>query len=292
MRILLTFVFVSLMLPAPAAAAITPDAAVGLLNAHQDKRPQQVTEWYPDEATGTVVVSVHGGGQATLTAAASWAKAAGVAAVDVREVPSAPRPLWYVIGGELLRTPSGYRCSLGFNARRSDGTNYVLTAGHCVMETGTYYGVGGPIGDVVGWQFPGRDSGLIRITATAPQPTPWVTMRPQQGRVTIGGSVAASVGTSVCAAGIGVGWRCGTILARNGTVCYPQGCINGMIRVNVCGGPGDSGGPLVTAGGPGTRVQAQGVLSGASGTCSTGGVSYFQPILPMLSQWGLTLHTG
>jgi streptogrisin C len=263
---------------------------LGQLNGHLAGRPGPVTEWYVDEASGSVVVSVFGGAEAAESARA-WAAAAGVRAVRVRPASDVPRPRWNLVGGELLGTPSGARCSIGFNAS-GGGARYVVTSGHCVAGGGTFTGVGGTIGTAVAWTFPRDDYGLVRVSNAQALSTPLVSRRPQAGTVTVAGSAEAAVGAAVCAAGIGIGWRCGVIQARNATVCYPQGCVTGLIRVSVCSGAGDSGGPLVTPGGAGARVQAQGVLSGSSGTCTSGGVSYFAPINRALAMWGLRLTTG
>ncbi len=62
--------------------------------------------------------------------------------------------------------------------------------------------------------------------------------------------------------------------------------MSGLIRTNVCAEPGDSGGSLIAG------SQAQGVTSGGSGNCSSGGTTYFQPVNEILGAYGLTLVTG
>ncbi|MFC7643765.1 trypsin-like serine protease [Streptosporangium lutulentum] len=62
--------------------------------------------------------------------------------------------------------------------------------------------------------------------------------------------------------------------------------MTGLIRTSVCAEPGDSGGSLVSG------SQAQGVTSGGSGNCTSGGTTYFQPINEILQAYGLTLVTG
>ncbi|CAM5324764.1 Serine protease OS=Streptomyces microflavus OX=1919 GN=Smic_34700 PE=3 SV=1 [Streptomyces microflavus] len=59
-----------------------------------------------------------------------------------------------------------------------------------------------------------------------------------------------------------------------------------MTRTSVCAEPGDSGGSYISG------SQAQGVTSGGSGNCSSGGTTYFQPLLPALRAYGLTLATS
>jgi streptogrisin C len=94
----------------------------------------------------------------------------------------------------------------------------------------------------------------------------------------------------VCRSGRTSGWHCGSIQATGQTVNYSSGeTILNLTRTSACSEGGDSGGSFITGAG-----QAQGVLSGGSGSCKGGGkraTSYFQPLLPILSAYGLTLRT-
>ncbi|URN13576.1 S1 family peptidase [Streptomyces radiopugnans] len=94
------------------------------------------------------------------------------------------------------------------------------------------------------------------------------------------------VGSSVCRSGSTTGWHCGTIEQHDVTVQYGQGDVHGLTRTTVCAEPGDSGGPYITG------DQAQGVTSGGSGNCTTGGTTFYQPVEPVLEAYGLTLVTG
>jgi hypothetical protein len=58
-----------------------------------------------------------------------------------------------------------------------------------------------------------------------------------------------------------------------------------VTRTSVCAEAGDSGGSFISV------DQAQGVTSGGSGDCSTGGVTYFQPVNEILTTYGLSLVT-
>ncbi|MFB6393020.1 S1 family peptidase [Polymorphospora sp. 2-325] len=100
------------------------------------------------------------------------------------------------------------------------------------------------------------------------------------------GSAEASEGSAICRSGSTTGWHCGTLQVKNSTVNYPQGTVYGLTRTNVCAEPGDSGGSWLTG------TEAQGVTSGGSGNCSFGGTTYYQPVNPILSTYGLTLVTG
>jgi streptogrisin C len=263
------------------------DGVVTKLDKSLATRPASVTEWYVDAPTNSVVVSVLGGDPAGI----AWARTAGTA-VRVQHTNVAAKPLWNLIGGQALYLPGGGRCSIGFNARNSSGTRFVITAGHCVSSSGTFSGVGGSIGPGYATYFPGQDRGLVRVSSSSAVSTPYVSRYASGGNVIVAGASQAGVGAAVCRSGSTTGWRCGSIQARNTTVCYPQGCVSGLIRTNVCAEPGDSGGSLVTSGGSGARVQAQGMTSGGSGNCRTGGTTYFEPVTRALSGWGLTLYTG
>ncbi len=102
------------------------------------------------------------------------------------------------------------------------------------------------------------------------------------------------VGGRVCRSGSTTGWRCGTVQALNQTVSYGGGnIVSGLTRTTACAEPGDSGGAFVSD--PPAllgKVQAQGLTSGGSGNCSTGGTTFFQPVSEALGAYGLTLYTG
>jgi streptogrisin C len=97
------------------------------------------------------------------------------------------------------------------------------------------------------------------------------------------GSSEVPEGSSICRSGSTTGMWCGTVQAKNQTVNYPQGTVFGLTQTNVCAEPGDSGGSWISAN------QAQGVTSGGSGNCSSGGTTFFQPVNPILATDGLSL---
>jgi streptogrisin C len=287
---------VALSMAAPASAGVDTSTtrSVAELSAAQvnlDKsaatRPSTVAGWYVDQASRSLVVEVHG----SDAAVANWASSQGAGAVKIKHVTQAYKPVWNLIGGQAITT-GGSRCSLGFNARNSSGTRYVITAGHCTALGGNWSGVGGSIGPVSGSTFPGSDYGRITVTSSAAVSTPLVDRYSSGSDVTVTGPRTAATGLAVCRSGSTTGWHCGSVTATNQTVCYAQGCVGQMIRTNVCAEPGDSGGSLVTNPGSGTRVQAVGLTSGGSGNCSSGGTTFFQPITEPLSAYSLTLYTG
>ncbi|SEQ26730.1 streptogrisin C [Lentzea xinjiangensis] len=244
--------------------------------------PSSITSWRVDEKSNTVVVEVN---KNTRDAAAekfiATAKSIG-SAVTVEEVTESPKPLYDLRGGDAIYMGGG-RCSLGFSV--SGG---YVTAGHC-GTTGTAVSGYNRVaqGTFAGSVFPSSDMAWVRTNANW-TPRPWVN-RYNGSNVTVQGSTQAAVGSQICRSGSTTGWRCGTVQAFNQTVNYPQGQVRGLTRTNACAEGGDSGGSWVAGSGFG---QAQGVTSGGSGNCSSGGTTYFQPLNPILSRWGLTLTRG
>ncbi|MEV6492100.1 ricin-type beta-trefoil lectin domain protein, partial [Actinoplanes sp. NPDC051633] len=159
-----------------------------------------------------------------------------------------------------------------------------VTAGHCG-------GTGSPTlgynnvsqGTFAGSSFPGNDYAWVRTNGNW-VPQPWVNNY-AGGNVTVAGSADAAVGSSICRSGRTTGWRCGTLLGRNETINYAQGSVSGLSRSNACAEPGDSGGSWISGN------QAQGVTSGGSGNCSSGGTMWFQPVNEILGVYGLSLTT-
>lgn len=252
--------------------------------------PAAVSSWYVDVVTNTVVVHAAPGGAA---AAAGFVRAGGAdAAVRVVTAAETPRPLDLVpnaiYGGSVLAAPAG-RCSIGFAIGSFvEHVHGYVTAGHCGAAGNRAtlpYNAPATFRASV---FPGNDQAWLRQDdfdfETSPFPIQRV-MDYRGGAVAVEGLREAPVGSSVCRSGSTTGFRCGTIAARNVTVNYAQGAVAGLTRTSACAEPGDSGGPFLTGG------QAQGTLSGGSGSCSTGGVTFFQPLNPVLRAYQLRLFT-
>ncbi|MBB5956364.1 streptogrisin C [Saccharothrix tamanrassetensis] len=244
------------------------DALKAKLDANPNA-PKDVPAWFVDVKTNDLVVLAR-----NVDSAKAFAKASGVDEADVRFEQSTeqPRALIDVIGGNAYYMGSGGRCSVGFSVNGG-----FVTAGHCgrVGTTTTQ-----PSGTFAGSTFPGRDYGWVRVSAGN-------TMRGlvnrYPGTVPVKGSNEAAVGASICRSGSTTGWRCGTIQQKNTSVTYPEGTISGVTRTNACAEPGDSGGSWLSG------DQAQGVTSGGSGNCSSGGTTYFQPVNPILQAYSLQL---
>jgi streptogrisin C len=242
------------------------------LDAARASAPDTVPGWYVDVTTNTVVVQSR---EAGVGQAKAFAKKAGVpaAAVKVEVTTEAPRAL-DVIGGNAYYI-GGARCSIGFAV--SGG---FVTAGHCGSAGDT---TSSPSGTFAGSSFPGNDYAYVQ---TPGQALIGAVNDYAGGTVPVAGSSEAPVGSSICRSGSTTGWRCGTIQARNASVTYAEGTVAGLIRTSACAEPGDSGGSAITGN------QAQGVTSGGSGNCSTGGTTYFQPVNEILGAYGLSLVTS
>ncbi|MBN6039217.1 S1 family peptidase [Amycolatopsis sp. 195334CR] len=263
---------------AEAVVVSRTEAQLDALKSQLDNRgkasPRTVAGWYVDVPSNKIVLLSRG---EALGAAHSFVADSGVPADAVRVLASteSPRPLIDVVGGNAYYIGAGTRCSIGFSV-----TDGFVTAGHC-GNTGA--STSQPTGQFVGSSFPGNDYAYVRVAAGN---TPVGAVNNYSGgRVAVAGSQDAPVNSSICRSGSTTGWRCGTIQARNSSVTYPQGTVSGLIRTSACAEPGDSGGSAISG------SQAQGVTSGGSGNCSSGGTTYFQPVNEILQTYGLTLVT-
>jgi streptogrisin C len=259
-------------------SAATLDAIKDGLDKAAAKAPAAtVPGWYVDTRTNTVVVQARGG----TAAAKAFIKASGVDAAAVRVVPTTERPRTFydVRGGDAYYIGGG-RCSVGFSVNGG-----FVTAGHCGNAGNATTGFNRVAqGTFQGSSFPGNDYAWVAVNSNW-IPQPWVNNY-AGGNVTVAGSTVAAIGAAICRSGSTTGWRCGTVQAYNQTVNYAQGSVSGLTRTNACAEPGDSGGSWLSG------QQAQGVTSGGSGNCSSGGTTYFQPVNEILSAYGRTLVTS
>ncbi|MGW3058888.1 S1 family peptidase [Streptomyces goshikiensis] len=236
------------------------------------------TAWHTDPATGTLVVSAD-----STVSEASLAKirreaGADAAALRIERIPGKLTKL--VSGGDAIYATS-WRCSLGFNVR-SGSTYYALTAGHCTDGAGTWWSDSARtavVGSTVGSSFPTNDYGLVKYASNTPVPPGTV------GSQDITSAVDPTLNMSVSRRGSTTGIHSGTVTGLNATVNYGGGdIVYGMIRTNVCAEPGDSGGPLYSG------ARAVGLTSGGSGNCSSGGTTFFQPVVEALSAYGVSVY--
>ena len=185
-----------------------------------------------------------------------------------------------ISGGEAI-TGSGGRCSLGFNVTNGS-TDFFLTAGHCTNAISDWFTSGGAfIGPTVGSSFPGNDYGIVRHDGGVPHPGD-VFLYP--GSQDITSAANAFVNEHVVRSGSTTQVHDGFVQALNVTVTYPQGTVGGLIQTNVCAEPGDSGGSLFDG------STAIGLTSGGSGNCSSGGTTFFQPVVEPLGVYGVSVY--
>ncbi|MGV9941523.1 trypsin-like serine protease [Streptomyces sp. NPDC003401] len=244
-------------------------------------RTTETPVWYVDVRANRVVV------QATSrSAATAFIEAAGVQGerLGIRVSAERPRPMADVVGGDAYYIDDTARCSVGFSVTRAEQQGFA-TAGHCGDAGATTKGFDQTDqGTFQASVFPGRDMAWVGVNDA------WTATPDVKGeggaRIQVSGSVQALVGTAVCRSGSTSGWHCGTLEQHDVSVTYPQGTVDGLSRTTVCAEPGDSGGPFLAG------TQAQGVTSGGSGDCTRGGTTFFQPVNPLLSQYGLTLRTA
>ncbi len=239
-------------------------------------RAEQVSGWYVDVASNTVVVLAEPGAEA-----AGWrfVARAGVPRQAVRmSTEEQPRLFADVRGGEPFFVGNG-RCSVGFAVAGG-----FVTAGHCGRVGDRTTGAdGAPQGVFRSSSFPGDDWAFVQVnsnTTVLPEVTDF-----RGGIARVAGSQEVPAGSSICRSGSTTGVRCGTVQARNATVRYPEGLVSGLVRTNVCAEPGDSGGSWISGN------QAQGVTSGGSGDCVRGGTTFYQPVNEILQRNNLTLIT-
>jgi len=214
--------------------------------------------------------------------AADLAKSAGLeeSEFEIKTVDALPTTFATVRGGDAYYINNSARCSVGFSV-----TTGFVSAGHCGTSGSTAAtSAGATIGTFSGSSFPGNDYSYIR--GSSGNTFQGRVNNYSGGTIAISGSTAAAVGASVCRSGSTTGVYCNTIRAIGASVTYAEGRVTGLTQTNVCAEPGDSGGSFYSG------AQAQGVTSGGSGNCNSGGVTYFQPVNEILSAYGLTLVRG
>ncbi|MBA9005586.1 S1 family peptidase [Thermomonospora cellulosilytica] len=241
------------------------------------------TAWAVQPASNQVVLSVD-----ESVTGAKLAKVRAIAArygdaVRIEHVAGTFRT--NIAGGQAIYAGGGGRCSLGFNVV-SGSTYYFLTAGHCTNISSTWYANSSlttVLGTRAGSSFPGNDYGIVRYTNTSIA-KPGTVYLYGSGERDITGAANPVVGQSVQRSGSTTGVRSGQVTALNQTVRYAEGTVSGLIRTTVCAQPGDSGGPLFSGN------TALGLTSGGSGNCTTGGTTFFQPVVEALNAYGVSVY--
>ncbi|MEU8118250.1 S1 family peptidase [Spirillospora sp. NPDC049024] len=223
------------------------------------------------------VATLLAGIAAVLAAVSPAASASPGAGRDVRPV-AAPG----AEGGQAVYA-GGTRCVLGFNVRQG-GTYYFLTAGGCAQVGMAVYadpGLTVQLGTVVSATTGGV--ALVRYVEPSVERPGSVYLYPGSQDITTAGRPV--VGQRVCRSGPTTGLRCGSVTAVNVTVNFPDGTVTGVAQTNICTEPGDGPGAPYFSG-----STAVGLGIGGSGNCTTGGTSYFLPISPVLSAFGVSVY--
>ncbi|WP_245664873.1 ricin-type beta-trefoil lectin domain protein [Actinoplanes subtropicus] len=237
----------------------------------------QVRGWYVDVPGNPVVVLAKPGAEAE---ARRFAQAGGAGPVTVEPLAEQPRPMYDIRGGDQYVINGNTLCSVGFAVAGG-----FVSAGHCGSAGSPTLGYNNVSqGTFAGSSFPGNDYSWIQTNGNW-TPQPWVNNY-AGGNVLVAGSADAAIGSSICRSGRTTGWRCGTLLGRDETVVYAQGAVSGLSRSDACAEPGDSGGSWISGN------QAQGVTSGGTGNCTSGGTMWFQPVNEILGAYGLSLTTS
>lgn len=245
-----------------------------------DTTTSGVTAWFIDVVANKVVIEAVGGSNAR---AEEMAAQAGLSEseFEVRIVDEAPSTFATIRGGDPFLVNGSFRCTIGFTV-----TTGFVTSGHCgrVGDTATTPS-GELLGTFAGSIYPGSGD-MAWVRTVSGHVLSGTINNGSGGSIPITGSTAAPVGASICYSSPTTGVRCGTVRQINVTVNYAEGRVTGLTSTSVCSEPGSSGAPLYSG------TQAQGVISGGSGNCQTGGTTYFQPINRILSTYGLTLVRG
>ncbi|MCO8276222.1 ricin-type beta-trefoil lectin domain protein [Actinoplanes sp. TRM 88003] len=270
---------------AEAKVVARSESALASDRAKLDKRGAKAADtirsWRVDPATNTVVVTVKPGAEAQ---ARKFAQDSGVTKITVETSSVAPEPVYDVRGGDQYVINGNTLCSVGFAARRGGAPGFV-TAGHCGGRGAPTRGFNNvDMGSFQESEFPNTDMAYVGVNGNW-TPQPWVNNY-SGGNVTVAGSNDAAIGSSICRSGRTSSWTCGTLQGRGETINYSNGPVYGMSRMSACANPGDSGGSVIAGN------QAQGVTSGIAGGCgSANPQTWFQPVNPILSRWGIALVT-
>ena len=196
-----------------------------------------------------------------------------------------PGKLTKYISGGMATYGGEVKCSVGFNVQRR-GKYYFLTAGHCGKEATRWYQDANHAvytGALHHSSYPGNDYALVVYRTDIKPPGGSVFLYNGHSQ-DIKTAMNPGIGQYVYRAGSTSGLHSGRVTGLNATVNYGDGRVAGLIRTSVCAEPGDSGGPLFY------RQWAFGLTSGGSGDCSSGGVTYFQPVVEALNAYGVSVY--
>ncbi|WP_326687833.1 MULTISPECIES: S1 family peptidase [unclassified Streptomyces] len=199
--------------------------------------------------------------------------------------PASPdgRAVTAVRGGDSLYTADGLPCTVGFNAS-GGGEFYGILPGHCGGQEETQWFADPqrqvPAGVTAASHGP---SGYSVIHYTNPDLSYPSEVSTDSGPLRVERAADPAVGMQVCGAGQANGWHCGTVLAVDISVSFPEGTVDGLFQTDLCAEPGESGGPAVSGN------AAVGVPLAADGDCASGGTSLYMPVTTALAELGLEI---
>ncbi|MFC8866536.1 S1 family peptidase [Streptomyces sp. NPDC057148] len=265
------------------------------------KVPSGVVAWSVDLASDKVVVKVNDDrGAAAKAFLAAAARHGSAVEIERGQKELEPKAAIYP-GSKMTFNDTTQWCSVGYGARDRSGNQYLVTAGHCVVNTLRYDGAAFAKGYKTRYALGTRsvDMGIATINSGHSITTSVGTWgQGSTSTVAVRGSSRAAAGAAVCKSGATTGWTCGAISSYNNTVTYtdpnggPDTVVSGLAASSVCVEGGDSGGAYISGN------QAQGMTSGGptNQQCGGGvysrGSSYFQPLDDTLRYYGLTLNTN
>ncbi|RMI27534.1 S1 family peptidase [Streptomyces triticirhizae] len=189
-----------------------------------------------------------------------------------------PRP--QLAGGDPVFSSGGATCTVVANLRVGNAA-FGLLPGSCTEGFPHWYADPGrtvPIGPTTSSRFPTHGTFGYENPDIPVEPTPNCggTILTSAGNPTVGQAVMRGSRTTGC--------QSATVTGVNVTVNFGGGVVvTGLIQTNLCVEPGDPGGALTS----GTTLV--GIPVGGSGNCSSGGTSYYQPVVPVLNELGATL---
>ncbi|MFF9497271.1 S1 family peptidase [Streptomyces flaveolus] len=264
------------------------------------KVPSGVVAWSVDLAADKVTVKVNNDRGAAAKAFLAKAAEHGSAVQIVRGQEKLEAKAAIYPGSKMTFNDTTQWCSVGYGARDRSGNQYLVSAGHCIVNTLRYDGAAFAKGYKTRYALGTRsvDMGIATINPGHSITTSVGTWGQANGNVAVKGSSRAASGAALCKSGATTGWTCGTVGSYNNTVTYidrnggPDTVVSGLASSSVCVEGGDSGGAYISGN------QAQGMTSGGpTDQQCTGGVysrgsSYFQPLDDALSYYGLTLNTN
>ncbi len=265
---------------ASAAPAVPSPAAITSALNTEARIPGTAWQTNPD---GRIIVSYDDTVTASKLSALTQVTSRFGSAVTLEKIPG--KLTKYIAGGDAIYGGQ-YRCSLGFNVRDTAGAYYFLTAGHCGNIASSWYANSAKttlLGSVTGSSFPGNDYAIVKYS-TSYTNHPGVVNLYNGSTQDITSAANATVGQAVRRSGSTTGVRSGSVTGTNATVNYAEGTVTGLTRTNVCAQGGDSGGALFAG------TVALGLTSGGSGNCTSGGTTYFQPVVEVLNRYGVRVY--